>query len=95
MSKGLTCDVCRKTSIVSNFDLATLPEGFDGWLHLGVSKRLGEDPQYPKLPLDKLKYHEVDICPECVKKIDTVQKNCMASANTKCMFDLVGRIMAG
>lgn len=95
MSKGLTCDVCKKTSTVTNFDLATLPEGFDGWLHLGVSKRLRADPQYPKLPIEKLEYHEVDICPGCAEKIRNTERNCMASTSTKCMFDLVRRIMEG
>ena len=66
MSKGITCDICRKTTNVPDYDrTCALPAEFIGWYHIGVSRRVVEDGN----PFDKLQYREIDICPKCVEKI--------------------------
>ena len=93
MSKGLTCDICRKTTTVADFDRTVLPAEFTGWYHIGVSRRVVEDGN----PFDKLQYREVDICPKCVEKIQKARKfvdfeSGMYDGENPLMLDLIGEI---
>lgn len=94
MSKGITCDVCRKTTNVPDYDrTCALPAEFTGWYHIDVSRRIIEDGN----PFDKLLYSDIDICPKCAKKIRSACENVsfdhdMYERDEMCAWDLIGEI---
>lgn len=94
MSKGITCDICMKTTNVPDYDrTCALPAEFTGWYHIGVSRRVVEDGN----PFDKLQYREIDICPKCVEKIQNAHRYAdfesgMYDGENSLMLDLIGEI---